>query len=136
MGRYRCDGLVVATPIGSTAYSYAAGGPVVSPLLDALIIAPLAPMAGISRPMVVSADEPVELTLLEGSGRPAVEVDGVVSHRSAAGETIHARLQPGAGLVVRLDRDLHKRRNQVKLSLLDLPFLPEELRDLSPPVAD
>jgi NAD+ kinase len=80
--------------------------------------------------MVVSADEPVELTLLEGSGRPAVEVDGVVSHRTAAGETIHARLHPGAGLVVRLDRDRHQRRNQVKLSLLDLPFLPEELRDL------
>jgi NAD+ kinase len=35
-------------------------------------------------------------------------------------------------LGVRLDRDLHPRRNQVKLSLLDLPFLPEELRDLSP----
>jgi NAD+ kinase len=132
MGRYRCDGLVVATPIGSTAYSYAAGGPVVSPLLDALIIAPLAPMSGISRPMVVSADEPVELTLLQGSGRPAVEVDGLVAHRTEAGEKIHVRLQPGAGLVVRLDRDLHQRRNQVKLSLLDLPFLPEELRDLSP----
>ena len=43
MGRYRCDGLVVSTPIGSTAYSYAAGGPVVSPLLDALIIAPARP---------------------------------------------------------------------------------------------
>jgi NAD+ kinase len=132
MGRYRCDGLVVATPIGSTAYSYAAGGPVVSPLLDALIIAPLAPMSGISRPMVVSVDEPVELTLLEGSGRPAVEVDGVASHRTEAGETISVRLHPGAGQVVRLDRDLHQRRNQVKLSLLDLPFLPEELRDLSP----
>ncbi len=132
MGRYRCDGLVVATPIGSTAYSYAAGGPVVSPLLDALIIAPLAPMSGISRPMVVSADEPVELTLLTDSGRPAVEVDGLVAHRTEAGETIRVHLQPGAGLVVRLDRDRHQRRNQVKLSLLDLPFLPEELRDLSP----
>jgi NAD+ kinase len=135
MGRYRCDGLVVSTPIGSTAYSYAAGGPVVSPLLEAVIIAPLAPMSGISRPMVVSAEEPVELTLLEGSGRPAVEVDGRVLHRTQAGETIEVRLHPAAGQVVRLDRDRHQRRNQVKLSLLDLPFLPEELRDLSPNVA-
>jgi NAD+ kinase len=130
MGRYRCDGLVVATPVGSTAYSYAAGGPVVSPLLDAVIIAPLAPMSGISRPMVVSAEEHVQLTLLEGSGRPAVEVDGRVLHRTRAGETIEIRLRPEAGQVVRLDRDRHQRRNQVKLSLLDLPFLPEELRDL------
>jgi NAD+ kinase len=132
MGRYRSDGLVVATPIGSTAYSYAAGGPVVSPLLDAVIIAPLAPMSGISRPMVVAAAEPVQLTLLEGSGRPAVEVDGRVLHRTEAGETLEIRQHPGAGQVVRLDRDRHQRRNQVKLSLLDLPFLPEELRDLSP----
>jgi NAD+ kinase len=132
MGRYRCDGLVVATPAGSTAYSYAAGGPVVSPLLDAVIIAPLAPMSGISRPMVVSAEEPVQLTLLAGSGRPAVEVDGRVLHRTQAGEAIEIHLQTEAGQVVRLDRDRHQRRNQVKLSLLDLPFLPEELRDLRP----
>jgi NAD+ kinase len=130
LGRYRCDGIVVATSVGSTAYAYAAGGPVVSPLLDAVIIAPLAPMAGIARPMVVSADEPVQLTLLEGSGRPASEVDGLVLHRTEPLETIEIRLQPAAGLVVRLDRDRHQRRNQVKLSLLDLPFLPDELRDL------
>jgi NAD+ kinase len=74
----------------------------------------------------------VQLTLLEGSGRPAVEVDGRVLHRTEAGETLEIRLHPGAGQVVRLDRDRHQRRNQVKLSLLDLPFLPEELRDLSP----
>jgi NAD+ kinase len=130
MGRYRCDGIVVATSVGSTAYAYAAGGPVVSPLLDAVIIAPLAPMSGIARPMVVSADEPVALTLREGSGRPAVEVEGRVLHRTEPGETIEIRLQAAAGLVVRLDRDRHQRRNQVKLSLLDLPFLPDELRDL------
>ena len=101
-----------------------------------MIIAPLAPMAGIARPMVVSADEPVRLTLLEGSGRPAVEVDGRMLHRTEAGETIELRLRPAAGQVVRLDSDRHQRRNQVKLSLLDLPFLPEELRDLRPDVSD
>ena len=52
-GRYRCDALVIATPIGSTAYSYAAGGPLVSPMLDAMIISPVAPISGISRPAVV-----------------------------------------------------------------------------------
>ena len=62
-GRYRCDALVLATPIGSTAYSYAAGGPLVSPMLDAMIISPVAPISGISRPAVISAAEPIALEL-------------------------------------------------------------------------
>jgi NAD+ kinase len=131
-GRYRCDALILATPIGSTAYSYAAGGPVVSPALDAVIVSPAAPMAGISRPMVVSAGEPIALELLPESGSPALEVDGTVLRRAEPGESIEVRLRPGAGRVVRLDLDRFQRRNQVKLSLLDLPFLPEELRDLEP----
>src|SRR5919198_1363011 len=76
MGRYRSDGLVLSTSIGSTAYAYSAGGPVVSPALDAVVVAPLAPLAGISRPTVTGPDEPLRLTLLESSGRPAIEVDG------------------------------------------------------------
>jgi NAD+ kinase len=62
-GRYRCDALVIATPIGSTAYSYAAGGPLVSPMLDAVVISPVAPISGISRPAVISAAEPIALAL-------------------------------------------------------------------------
>lgn len=132
MGRYRSDGLVVSTPIGSTAYAYAAGGPVVSPNLEALIVAPLAPMAGISRPMVVSAAEPIRLELLPDSGRAAIEVDGMKLYETGGGDTLDLQLAPAAGQVVRLDRDRFQRRNQVKLSLLDLPFLPEELRELAP----
>jgi len=132
MGRYRCDGLVISTSIGSTAYAYSAGGPVVSPMLDAVVVAALAPMSGISRPMVTSAEEPLRLTLLEGSGCPAIEADGTMLRRMEPGEVIDVRLALGAGQVVRLDQDLHQRRNQVKLSLLDLPFLPDELRELAP----
>src|SRR3954471_16559967 len=65
-GRYRCDALIIATPSGSTAYSYAAGGPLVSPMLDALTISPVAPISGISRAVVISAAEPIALALLEG----------------------------------------------------------------------
>ena len=132
MGRYRCDGLVISTSIGSTAYAYSAGGPVVSPALDAVVVAALAPMAGISRPMVTAADEPIRLMLQEGSGCPAIEVDGTMLRRTEPGETLDFQLMAGCGQVVRLDRDRHQRRNQVKLSLLDLPFLPDELRELEP----
>jgi NAD+ kinase len=59
-------------------------------------------------------------------------VDGTVSGRCAPGVAIDIRLRTDAGLVVRLDFDRHQRRNQVKLSLLDLPFLPDEIRDIAP----
>jgi NAD+ kinase len=135
MGRYRCDGLVLSTSIGSTAYAYSAGGPVVSPALDAVVVAALAPMAGISRPMVTAADEPIQLTLDEGSACPAIEVDGTMLRRTEPGEALDVHLKVGCGQVVRLDSDRYQRRNQVKLSLLDLPFLPDELRELAAPDA-
>jgi NAD+ kinase len=131
-GRYRCDALVIATPIGSTAYSYAAGGPLVSPMLDALIISPVAPISGISRPAVISAHEPIGLELLEGSGQLALQVDGTIMRRMQPGEALELRLRPRAGLVVRLDPERYRRRSAFKLSVLDLPFLPEEMRDVLP----
>jgi len=131
-GRYRCDALVIATPIGSTAYSYAAGGPLVSPMLDALVISPVAPISGIARPAVISAAEPITVALMEGSGHPALQVDGAITRRMQPGETLEVRLRPRAGLVVRLDPERYQRRSGVKLSLLDLPFLPEEMRDVLP----
>ena len=131
-GRYRCDALIIATPIGSTAYSYAAGGPLVSPMLDAVIISPVAPISGISRPAVISAAEPIALALLEQSGQPALQLDGTIVRRMLPGEALEVRLRTRAGLVVRLDPERYQRRSGVKLSLLDLPFLPEEMRDLLP----
>ena len=131
MGRFRCDGLVISTAIGSTAYAYSAGGPVVSPALDAVVVAALAPMAGISRPMVTAADETIRLMLEDGGGCPAIEADGTMLRRTEPGETLDVRLKIGCGQVVRLDTDRYQRRNQVKLSLLDLPFLPDELRELA-----
>ena len=131
-GRYRCDALVIATPIGSTAYSYAAGGPLVSPILDAVIISPVAPISAISRPAVISAAEPIGLTLLESSGRPALQVDGTIMRRMQPGDALEVRLKPRAGLLVRLDPVRYQQRSRVKLSLLDLPFLPEEMRDVLP----
>jgi NAD+ kinase len=131
-GRYRCDALVLATPIGSTAYSYAAGGPLVSPMLDAMIISPVAPISGISRPAVISAAEPVGLSLLEDSGRPALQVDGTIVRHMEPGQSLEIRLRPRAGLVIRLDPAGYERRRGVKLSLLDLPYLPEEMHGLLP----
>src|SRR6188472_3789037 len=67
-----------AALIGSTAYSYAAGGALVSSMLEAMIISAVAPISGISRPAVISAAEPIALALVEGSGQPALQLDGTI----------------------------------------------------------
>lgn len=131
-GYYRCDSLIVSTPTGSTAYSYAAGGPLVSPAAQAVVVTPSAPMAGISRPVVLSPDEPLRLELRPDSARAAVQADGPVVSHVAGGGAIEVRYRRDAGLVVRLDPRRHRQRSQLRLSLLDLPLLPDQLRELLP----
>ena len=81
---------------------------------------------------MISAAEPIGLALLENSGQPAVQVDGTIVRKMQPGEALEVRLRPRAGLVVRLDPERYQHRSAVKLSLLDLPFLPEEMRDVLP----
>ncbi len=75
--KYRCDGLIVATPTGSTAYSLAAGGPIVSPECNVLTVTPICPHALTNRAVVVGASEEIQLRLARGSGHGAVQVDGI-----------------------------------------------------------
>ncbi|MEH0936271.1 NAD(+)/NADH kinase [Micromonospora psammae] len=131
-GYYRCDALVVSTPTGSTAYSYAAGGPLISPATDAVVVTPSAPMSGISRSVVLSPDETIRLELRAESAPVAVEIDGMVIQEAATEGAVHVRYQRDAGLVVRLDPRRYQERNKLKLGLLDLPLLPEQLRELLP----
>ncbi|MEU2611998.1 NAD(+)/NADH kinase [Micromonospora sp. NPDC007271] len=131
-GYYRCDALVVSTPIGSTAYSYAAGGPLVSPATQAVVVTPSAPMSGISRSVVFSPEERIRLDLRPSSAPVAVEVDGLVIRDAATEGAVEARYVRDAGLVVRLDPRRYQERSQLKLSLLDLPLLPDQLRELLP----
>ena len=73
---YSADALVVSTPTGSTAYSFAAGGPVLSPRADAIVFTPVAPHMIFDRSLVLAADEAVAVRVLNHSGQVAVSVDG------------------------------------------------------------
>ena len=131
-GYFRCDALVVATAAGSSAYSCAAGGPLLSPSVRGIVVTPSAAMSGISRSLVLSEDDRLRLELLAEAGELAVEIDGNPHRDARPGDTLDVSVQPDAGLVVRLDPEVHARRSRVKLSLLDLPLLPEQLRELLP----
>lgn len=130
-GAYRCDALVVSTALGSTAYNYAAGGPVISPAVRALVVTPAAPASGIARPLVVAPSEQLRLTLAPGTRDVAVEVDGQVADLLGGGDVLDVAEVADAGSVVRLDPVAHHRASRVKLSLLNLPLLPEELTALT-----
>ena len=73
----RSDGLIIATPTGSTAYALSAGGPIIHPSLDVWTILPMLPQSLSSRPFVISSDEKVEMDLFEGPNENAkICVDG------------------------------------------------------------
>jgi NAD+ kinase len=131
-GYYKCDAVVVSTPNGSTAYNYAAGGPILSPSASAMVITPVAPMAGIGRAVVLGAGDRVALTVAGDSAPVAVDVDGTASGELAAGAVLSAGLREQAAQVVRLSEGAHQNRNSVKLSLLDLPLRRDQLLELIP----
>jgi NAD+ kinase len=70
------DGLVVATPLGSSAYTMAAGGPILGPTADALAITALAPHGGSAPPLVVGSGSRIQLTIDPGRGGVRHEIDG------------------------------------------------------------
>lgn len=71
------DGLIVATPTGSTAYALSCGGPIIEPQLDAVVVVPICPHTLTDRPIVISADQPVEVRLLQRDDtRAEITVDG------------------------------------------------------------
>ena len=75
LSRWWCDSVICATPTGSTAYAYSAGGPVVWPEVDALVLLPLAAHALFSRPMVVSPNSEIVLDLESASAD--LNADGI-----------------------------------------------------------
>jgi NAD+ kinase len=94
---YRCDGLIVATATGSTAYSLAAGGPIISPECNVLTITPICPQSLTNRSVVVNSTEKVEMKLDACSGPGIVQVDGMTIAR-ATPETV-IRVQTSADSV-------------------------------------
>ncbi|HWF82609.1 MAG TPA: NAD(+)/NADH kinase [Streptosporangiaceae bacterium] len=123
---YAADAVVVATPTGSTAYSFSAGGPIVSPAVEALLVTPAAPHSAYNRGLVASISDTLDLEVLSPSGRLAVEVDGQVTAYVTPGDRISLRPRPGAAHVIRLGHTTFYERARRKLRLTDSAEIPAD----------
>jgi NAD+ kinase len=113
--RYAGDAVIVATSTGSTAYSYSAGGPIVSPAVEGYLVVPAAAHSTFNRAIMLSADEDVDLALLPTSGTLAVEVDGRIAAQLKAGDRLQVTASRDAARVVRLGGTTFYERARRKL---------------------
>ena len=89
--RYRCDGLIASSPTGSTAYSLAAGGAIVSPDADVLTLTPICPHTLSIRPVVINLGATVEVTLLSARPVATLAADGQQHVELSAGDRVTIR---------------------------------------------
>ncbi len=100
---YEADGLIIATPTGSTAYSFSARGPVVSPTLRAMIMTPISPHMLFDRALVLDSNEAVEIRVLQGP-HATIMVDGINRHVLAPNESVKVRSSLLNALVIKLGK--------------------------------
>ena len=93
---YRSDGLVVATPSGSTAYSMAAGGPILAPSMKAYVVTPVSPQALSHRPIVLDGDHELLLHVTRASGLTTLVVDGQGFYPMQEGDSVKITRHPVA----------------------------------------
>jgi len=105
----RADGLIIATPSGSTAYAMSAGGPIVDPRVDAFIIVPICPFKLGSRPTVVSGSSVIQVKLLREGKKAKAVIDGQYEEEiNYMDEVIFSKSKENA-YFVRLTKDFYKK---------------------------
>ncbi|HSN91145.1 MAG TPA: NAD(+)/NADH kinase [Anaeromyxobacteraceae bacterium] len=97
---YKADGIIVATPTGSTAYALAANGPILFPTMRGVIIAPICPHTLTQRPLVVPEDENVEI-LLMNDAEVFLTLDGQKGHKLERGDRVQVKQSYNRVLLVR-----------------------------------
>lgn len=105
LSSFGCDGVVMSTPTGSTAYSFSAGGPVVWPSMDALLLVPLSPHALFARPLVVGPNSALAVEVLDRTqGTGVLWCDGRRTHDLPRGARVVVRRSPVPVRLARLSQ--------------------------------
>lgn len=105
----RADGLIVATPSGSTAYSMSAGGPIVDPKVEAFLIVPICPFKLSARPIVVSNKSKITVKLLRKGKKAIAVIDGQYEEEFDYPEELIFKKSDQHTYFVRLDKNFYKR---------------------------
>jgi NAD+ kinase len=117
--RFAADGIIAATPTGSTAYTLSAGGPIVSPLTEAILLTPIAPHGLFSRTLAIAASEQLQIDVLPSGGTVVVECDGTQQAALEPGATVTVAASDVRGLLVRLGSTSFYARARRKLQFTD-----------------
>jgi len=88
---YKADGVIISTPTGSTAYALSAGGPIVHPSMDCMVVSPICSHALTQRSLVVSADRTISVGLEAGTADVFLTIDGQVGQPMQAGDRVEVR---------------------------------------------
>jgi NAD+ kinase len=121
VARFRGDGLIISTPVGSTAHSLSAGGPVLGQDLDAFVITPICPHSISYRPVVDSADKAYTIALGRNAGGAALVIDGQQAASLTPGHRVTVRRAPVAFGLVKVPGHSFYRTLRDKLRWAALP---------------
>lgn len=100
MTTFKSDGVIIATPTGSTAYSLAAGGPILHPALECAVVTPISPHALTQRPFVVPGDQVVNVVLRSQVADVYLTLDGQTGHALQQGDRLEVRRSPNRTVLV------------------------------------
>jgi len=101
---YKGDGLIIATPTGSTAYSLAAGGPILAPSVDAMVISPICPHSLTHRPIVLPDEIEIEVVVGWTCEEAFLSVDGQLGMPLCQGDRLQCRKSPYQTSLMRMRR--------------------------------
>jgi NAD+ kinase len=104
LNTFEADGIIVATPNGSTAYSLAAGGPIISPDVDALVLTPISPHTISNRPIVLTANQEIQIQYLSEYAPVEICADGLTRHELPTNEIFRISRHPTPFKLVSLPR--------------------------------
>jgi len=101
---YRADGLIISTPVGSTAHSLAAGGPILSPQMSAFVVTPICPHTLSNRPLVLPGELKLSMSARLCPEAPALTVDGQINRALREGDLVHVQRAERPLLLMRTGR--------------------------------